>query len=163
MIEYYILVFYLRRVLFTAITFALFEHSALQIASFSTMSIVYLSFILNVNFHKKNQARYVEVFNECLLCLFTYHLMMIQATTAIQFNTVNSRLATSIICVVCILIGSNFLFLSLKVILRIKKKLKARKADRVNKVLERKPQTNKGPRFNLLKINIDKNESDCDD
>ena len=54
LIEYYILVFYLRRVLFTAITFALFEYSALQILSFSTMSLVYLSYILNTNVHKKN-------------------------------------------------------------------------------------------------------------
>ena len=138
-IKAYLLIFLARRAIFTAMTFALFSYAGIQISSFCVLNISYMVYIQETRTHKKRMQKRIELFNEWLLCIFTYHLMLLQLCAPLQYSTHTDKIADSTIVTICILLGSNMLILAVKVTLRVMKLMRKRKAQQISRVGLNKP------------------------
>ena len=72
----YSMVFILRRLIFVAITFALFNFPGIQIQVFTYVSILYIIYISHMYFHDPKSAKSIEMLNEALFLLICYHFVV---------------------------------------------------------------------------------------
>ena len=133
-IKYYCFAFFLRRILFVALTFALFDFPGIQVLTFIYISVFNVGFLLHFDFYKKKASKYMEIFNECLLLLFCYHVLLIQMTPArAKADNLNGPeiMANSLVAVVILLLVVNVANLVYKVGKHTILVLKKRKANKV--------------------------------
>ena len=83
-IEYYSLVFHLRRTLFVATTFLLFNYPGLQVMFFMQTNILYMIYVGHITFFTEKKTQWLEVFNEFIGIIMCYSYLMF-------VNIVNDR------------------------------------------------------------------------
>ena len=75
-VEYHSLVFFLRRTIFVFITFLLIRYPGIQVMCFMQMTIFYIIFIGYQDFFAKTKYKVLEIFNECILLVLSYHFLL---------------------------------------------------------------------------------------
>ena len=83
-IEYYSLVFHLRRTLFVATTFLLYNYPGLQVMFFMQTNILYMIYVGHIKFFTERKSKKLEVFNEFIGIIMCYSYLMF-------VNIVNDR------------------------------------------------------------------------
>ena len=75
-VEYHSFVFFLRRTVFVFITFLLIRTPGIQVMCFMQLTIFYIIFIGHQDFYLKTKYKVLEMFNECILLLLSYHFLL---------------------------------------------------------------------------------------
>ena len=117
-VEYYSLVFYMRRAIFVAISFGLFNYPGLQIMSMLQLSIAYIIYIGHVTFYQERVVKHLEIVNEAIGLSMGYCYLML-------INIVSERikrhwLGMVIVIAALMLICINFSLLGLTIYHKMK-------------------------------------------
>ena len=75
-VEYYSLVFHLRRSLFVLTTFMLYSYPGLQVMSFMQTSILYMVYVGHVPYFREIRTKRLEIFNEFIGIVMCYSYLL---------------------------------------------------------------------------------------
>ena len=70
-------VFLLRRSIFVAITFLLFEDPNMQVLLFIWLTLLYITYVNHSQIYESSKAKALETFNEVTFCLLQYNLVLL--------------------------------------------------------------------------------------
>ena len=75
-VEWNCLIFFLRRSLFILITFTLIEHPGIQVMIFMQVIIFQIIWIGHMDYFLKVKYKIIEIVNEVILLLLSYHFLL---------------------------------------------------------------------------------------
>ena len=108
-IEYYSLMFFLKRAIFVMITFSLYNYPGLQVMAFLQLTIFYLIYIGSVDFFKKKKKQYISVANEFIAINALYFYLML--VNIVSDSLQRTRIGFAILGATAGIIILNFVFL----------------------------------------------------
>ena len=128
-IEYYSLIFHLRRSLFVITTFTLYKYPGLQVMSFMQSNILYLIYVGHIPFFTEKRTQNLEIFNEFIGIIMCYSYLMFVNIVSDQEQRRNIGYLLLGAASLLIVVNASLLFwlLTNKIIEKIKQKRKATK------------------------------------
>lgn len=108
-VEYYNLVFFLRRSVFVGITFGLLRYPGIQVMLFVQLNIFYIIFIGHMDFYIDKRSRAIELCNEILLVIVSYHFLL--CYHIVTAESAREDLGMSMLVCTFVLLGVNVLLI----------------------------------------------------
>ena len=138
-IEFYSLVFFIRRSLFIVISFTLLKYPGIQLMVFLQLNVFYIIFVGYMNYYKRRKHKTMELFNEILLLTISYHLLILYHI--VTKESARDQLGTSIVVIMSFLLAVNIMLISIKVRSKLSKKVKIKYyQNKIARIMRRKEE-----------------------